>query len=649
MDFLEHQKKARGRSKALHWIFPFAVLLVAVGVWQVVSWSLRLLLPVFAAVSENPRAWEPHLEPARQWLGSWEFALWTIGIIMLVITVSSLWKMHSLRGGGLTVALLMKGVPISPATTSHERRQLLNVVEEMSIACGMPVPPVFVIDSRSLNALAAGWSPEDAVIVVTQGLIDRMSRDEMQGVVAHEFSHIVHGDTRINSRLVGVVHGMMVVGGVGHWMFHGGTANRDGEFDADSLQALPLVIIFMIIGFLIMTIGSIGTLVGRLIQSAVSRQREFLADASAVDYTRNPDGIAGALREIGARGSRNRLRSVNSSEFAHFFFSNPASGWLSTHPPLEHRIARIERVPVESIGRITTVGGGSAGAAAGIELGMACAGLQQLGEITPSMTDHARSLMDRLPQRLLDSIHTPLGAQSAILGLLLDPDLELQRRQRSLVSSGLGAPVVRELNAIHPYLIAMDRVQKLVILDLSVPSLARLDRFDTERLLKTVERCIDVDERTDLFEWLVGRIILRRLRQRLALHVAREGRKTLVQVAPGAACALYAVARRGARDEAAADAAYAAGAERLGLELPVPERRSMSLERLGEAFDELAEADLEVRVALLEACLVAAAHDGMIRTGEYEIIRAVADAVGLGMPPILPGQVKRSIPRVTPV
>jgi Zn-dependent protease with chaperone function len=645
MDFLEHQKKARGRSKKLYWIFPMAVLLVATGVWVVLRWSLWLLLPGTAAVSENSTAWEPVVESGQQWLGSAQFMFWTIGIVMAVIFVSSLWKMFSLRGGGMKVASLMHGIPISHESSSHERRQLLNVVEEMSIASGMPVPPVFVIDSRSLNALAAGWTPEDAVIVVTQGLVDRLSRDEMQGVIAHEFSHIVHGDIRINSRLVGVIHGIMVVGGIGRCMIR--APYRDGEFDEDTFKALPIMIILMIIGFFIMVVGSIGTLVGRVIQSAVSRQREYLADAAAVDFTRNPDGIAGALRKIGARGSRNQLGLISSSEFAHFFFTNPVSGWLSTHPPLEHRIARIERVPVEDIGRITTVGGGGPGVSAGIELGIACAGLQQLGEMTPSATEHARSLMDQLPRRLADSIHTALGAQAAIVGLLYDPEFKLQRKQRSMVSSRLGAPVTAEIKAIHPYLIAMDRVQELLILDLSVPALARLNRFETERLLQVVELCIEVDERTDLFEWIVGRIILRRLRLRLSLHVSREGRRTLAQVGSSAACAVYAVARRGAREEAAADAAYAAGIERLGVALPVPDRSAMSLEGLGKAFDELGEAALEVRVAILESCLVAAANDGMIRTGEYEMIRAVADALGIGMPPILPGKVKRSIPTVS--
>ena len=645
MDFLEHQKKARGRSKLLFWIFPVAVLVVAAGVWLVLRWSLWLILPGIAAVSENPIAWESTVEAGQQLVGSAAFAFWTIGIVMVVIFVSSLWKMYTLRGGGMTVALLMKGIPISHASSSHERRQLLNVVEEMSIASGMPVPPVFVIDNRSINALAAGWTPEDAVIIVTQGLVDRLSRDEMQGVIAHEFSHIVHGDIRINSRLVGVIHGIVIVGAFGHWMMH--SPYRDGEINEAAFKALPILIVFAIIGFCIRVVGSIGTLVGRIIQSAVSRQREYLADAAAVDYTRNPDGIAGALREIGSRGSRNRLGSINSTEFAHFFFTNPASGWLSTHPSLEHRIARIERVPVEEIGRITTVGGGGAGTSAGIELGMACAGLQQLGDMAPSMTEHARSLMDQLPRRLLDSIHTPRGAEAAIVGLLYDPDLKLQRKQRNVVNSRLGAPVTAELKAIHPYLIAMDRVQKLLILDLSVPALSRLDRFETDRLIGVVESCIDVDERTDLFEWLVGRIILRRLRLRLSLHVSREGRRTLAQVGSSAACALYAVARRGAREEAAADEAFAAGIERLGLALPVPDRSSMSLESLGKAFDEIAEAALEVRVAILESCLVTAANDGMIRTGEYEMIRAVADALGIGMPPILPGQVKRSIPTVS--
>ena len=632
MDFLEHQKQAHARSRLLLWLFPVAALLVSFGVWFSlvgIAWlALEGVLTVFGDLSYTeglgPDGWQGHLF-------DWRVAAVMIGATMLGIVISSLWMMHSLRGGGLTIALLMKGIPINPATTGHDRRQLLNIVEEMALASGMPVPPVFVIDSRSINAFAAGWSPESAVISVTQGLIDRLNRDEMQGVIAHEFSHIAHGDIRINARLVGVIHGIMAVGTFGRYI----SQPQEGRLDSDDLGHPIAIILAMITGVIIQLVGALGTVIGRVIQAAVSRQREFLADAAAVDYTRNPDGIAGALREIASRGGRNRLRNPNSSEFAHFFFSRPTSSLFATHPPLESRISRIAQVPVAELGLVATPG--SAAASDAVQLGSAFAALQDLGDMQPSALEHARSLMDRLPIRLLDSIHDPVGAQAAILGFLIDDDPVLQFRQRSNITSQLGGPVVAELKALHPFLIAMDRVQQLVILDLAVPALSRLDRFHTDRLITVIESCIQADDRTDFFEWLVGRIILRRLNARLSLRVPRPGTRPLPAVIEEARAVVCMVARRGARTEDEASAAYAAGAAVIGAPSTPPDQATMTLSALDRALDALGEATPEAQLRLLRACLQTASHDGMIRTGEYQVVRAVADSLGLPMPPILPG------------
>ena len=610
-----------------------AALLVSFGVWfSVVGLAWLVLEGVDAVIGDMSYAQGLGSDGWQGLLFDWRIALVMIVGTMLVIIISSIRMMISLRGGGLAIALLMKGIPINPATTGHERRQLLNIVEEMAIASGMPVPPVFVIDSRSINAFAAGWSPENAVISVTQGLIDRLNRDEMQGVIAHEFSHIVHGDTRINGRLVGVIHGIMAVGTLGKFL----SSPEDDRLDSKYLAHPGAIIIAMIIGVIMQLVGAVGTLVGRMIQSAVSRQREFLADAAAVDYTRNPEGIAGALREIASRGGRNRFRNPNSSEFAHFFFSRPTSSIFATHPPLESRISRIEQVPVAELGRVAAPGSDATSDA--VQLGAAFAALQDLGDMKPAALEHARSLMDRLPVRLLDSIHDPVGAQAAILGFLVDDDPVVQFRQRSNITSQLGGPIVAELKALHPFLIAMDRVQQLVILDLAVPALSRLDRFHTDRLIMVIESCIKADDRMDLFEWLVGRIILRRLKARVSLVVPRPGKRPLAAVLEEARAAVCMVARRGSRTEEEASAAYAAGATVLGANTTPPDQSAMTLAALDRALDALVEARPDVQVRVLRACLQTASHDGMIRTGEYQMVRAVADSLGLPMPPILPGR-----------
>ena len=312
---------------------------------------------------------------------------------------------------------------------------------------------------------------------------------------------------------------------------------------------------------------------------------------------------------------------------------------MSTHPPLDHRIARIERVPVSALGQLP-LGSVNVQGSSGIGAIAAFAGLKNLGRTTPASLEHAHQLIHELPPRLLTSIRKPIGAQAAVLGLLYDEDMDLQKKQRQIVNARIGGPVADELEKIHPYLIAMTPVLRLVILDLVVPPFARLDRPDTRRLISVIKACVDVDEKVDLFEWLLGRIVVRRLRARIEMRVYREGSLRLGMVGESAARALYAVARRGARSEEAAAEAFQIGAQRLGLDLPVPQKRSMTLEKLGAALDQLEQADLDARIRLLEACIAAAAHDGVVRTGEYEMIRAIADAMGLAMPPIFPGAVE---------
>ncbi|HEY7906347.1 MAG TPA: M48 family metallopeptidase, partial [Wenzhouxiangella sp.] len=300
MNFFQQQDQARRQSKLLIALFVLALLFIAVAI------GLLAFL-----------------------LGGWPLVPWAAGSVLAIMLLASLFKTIGLRQGGGKVARAMGGTLVDPTTQDPARRRLYNVVEEMAIASGVPVPEVYVLEQEAgLNAFAAGYAPTDAAVAVTRGLLERLSRDELQGVIAHEFSHILNGDMRINIRLMGFVFGIMVIAIMGQHLMH------SARFSKNSKDAAPL----MMLSLAIVLIGYIGLFFGRLIKAAVSRQREYLADAAAVQFTRNPDGISGALKKIGISEAGSRL-DTDSEEVGHMLFGQGVSGFLfATHPPLLKRI-----------------------------------------------------------------------------------------------------------------------------------------------------------------------------------------------------------------------------------------------------------------------------------------------------------------------
>jgi Zn-dependent protease with chaperone function len=270
-------------------------------------------------------------------------AAWAFGGTAVVIGFTSLFKIRQLSSGGAAVAEAMGGRRVSPQTQDFKERQYVNVVEEMAIASGMTVPQTYILDhEKGMNAFAAGFSTKDAAVAVTRGLLDTLNREELQAVVAHEFSHIQNGDMRLNVRLIGVLHGIFGLTIMGMMLFRVASmlsrtrgGSRGGSRQKDNGAAVAIAV--FVLGLLIWLIGHLGYLFGRLIQSSVSRQREYLADASAVQFTRNPMGLANALKLIGAKGSR--LENPKAVGMSHLFFASGLSGLFSTHPPLTKRIA----------------------------------------------------------------------------------------------------------------------------------------------------------------------------------------------------------------------------------------------------------------------------------------------------------------------
>ncbi|HVE16916.1 MAG TPA: M48 family metallopeptidase, partial [Chthoniobacterales bacterium] len=320
MDFFESQARAHRKTKWLIVYFVLAVLGIIVTLHVAAAFAFR--------------------EP----LTDWRMLGMISGGVIVVVTLGSLYRIAELSQGGGVVAQMLGGRQLAPHPTDLREQQLRNVVEEMALASGVPVPDIYVLDEeQAINAFAAGNTPGDAVVAVTRGTLEQLNRDQLQGVIAHEFSHILNGDMRLNVRLIGVLTGILLLAMIGRIVFEISARTGGSVRSSDNKNGNAQLPLFLI-GAGIWLIGSIGVFFAKLIKAAVSRQREFLADASAVQFTRNPDGIAGALYKIGQAGSK--LESPRADEASHMFFGNGLGesfmGLFATHPPIVERIQAID-------------------------------------------------------------------------------------------------------------------------------------------------------------------------------------------------------------------------------------------------------------------------------------------------------------------
>ena len=333
-DFFDRQDHARRQTRRLVVMFALAVVVIVMAVYFVA-------VAVTGVVGEEPflRLDTPY--PDALWWHPLLF-LWVALGTLLVIAVGSLYKISELAAGGEVVALMLGGRAVNPQTTDLAERRLLNVVEEMALASGVPVPPVYVLDREpGINAFAAGHQPGNAVVAVSAGCLRCLTREELQGVMGHEFSHILNGDMRLNLRLIGAVNGILVLAIVGYYILRSA-----GEVRSSDSKSAGGAAGIALLGVVLLILGYIGVFFGNLIKSAISRQREFLADFSSVQFTRNPAGISGALKKIGGLGAGSRIRDSHAHEISHMFFGDAFAGsffnLFATHPPLVTRIKAIE-------------------------------------------------------------------------------------------------------------------------------------------------------------------------------------------------------------------------------------------------------------------------------------------------------------------
>ncbi len=631
MNFFEHQDRARRQSRRLVVLFGLAVLAIIVAVNAVVLATLGM--PQYAGYP-----------PADNfWLANAGLIFWTTSLTAATIGLASAYRSVQLRAGGGEIARSLGGTAVDPSTNDPLRRRLYNVVEEMAIASGVPMPEVYVLEhEQGINAFAAGYSPADAAGAVTRGTLEHLDRDELQGVIAHEFSHVFNGDMRLNIRLIGFLFGILVISLVGRRLL------LSARYARDSRNAGP----FVMVGLVVVVIGYVGLFFGRWIKAAVSRQREFLADASAVQFTRNPDGVSGALKKIGALYASSFM-VTDAEEVGHMLFARGMGRQLfATHPPLEERIRAIEpnfrpeelKELAKRLDRHAQARKAEAEqAAARAEQGRGPGGLplnpdtliERIGQPGLSQVMIAAALAASLPRPLERAAHSDEWAQEVVCFLLLSRDSEVRENQLLLIAQTLGSESERQVGVLWQAGRDLEPAQRLPLLEMTFPSLRRRPHKELIQLMALIEQLVEVDDRIDVFEYSLARLTARQIQDAMQPQRARPGgRKKLSSRAEEVVVVMAVLANHGHPDQPeVAQAAFAAGLQ--GLVEPVPSELAAtadwqtSLDRALRRLDELTLPDKQRLVAGLSRCVL---HDEQVVVEEMELLRVICGLIHVPLP-----------------
>ena len=641
MDFFQRQEQARRNTKWLEIYFGLAVIGTIMAVYAV---AIVIYLEEYNVDRDSIGLlvyWNPEL---------------FIGVSLVtgfIILCGSLYKISQLSGGGSVVAEMMNGLPVDSNTTNPDERKLINVVEEMAIASGTPVPGIYILPGEeTINAFAAGHTTGDMVICVTRGSMLYLTRDELQGVIGHEFSHILNGDMRLNLRLMGIIFGIISLVVIGKVLLY--TRGKN---------AAPLIVV----GLSLLAIGSIGAFFGKLIKSAVSRQREFLADASSVQFTRNPIGLANALKKVGSGGSR--IDEPNTEEASHLFFANGLNAsvfeWMSTHPPLEKRIRELDPawdgqfIPVDRVGdetpdvtgaNPTTTGKTgfsgpmgtllgttilASGAGAGTAIATASV-LTHAGTLTAKHLDYAADVIAKLPEPLVAASRDPLAATALVYALLVSRDETLRNAQLQQVQAD--PDVFDQTARLIPSVRTLESRARLPLLTLSITALRSLTADQYTAFAKNLDAIMDANKEADLFAYVLQKIILRRLAPNFfPLKKAAVQFYALKPLIPDCIVVLSALAYAGQTEPSDIEKAFNLGATQLGLPAGTlhPDPNSYDLTKIDNALNRINQAAPQIKKAVLNACAETVAADGVIQENEAELLRATADTLDCPLPPFL--------------
>lgn len=637
MNFFEYQEQARRQTRWLVFLFILAVVIII--------FVIDLAILVAFGVLNTEQQQSLFTLQSLQANGSTLLvgALVTAG----VIAVASLFKTAALRSGGGKVARDLGGVLVEADARDPLRRRLYNVVEEIALASGIPVPEIYVLEQESgINAFAAGFTPADAAVAVTRGALEKLNRGELQGVIAHEFSHIFNGDMRLNIRLMGALFGILMLSLIGRRVLHG--SYYVGRSKNSNGGAIVLVAVA------VMLVGYIGLFFGRWIKSAVSRQREYLADASAVQFTRDPDGIAGALKKIAIYSDASYL-NVETEEVSHMLFGNGEQmSMFSTHPPLNERIRRIDKSfkpddliqlakSIQRQGQAETektarqakeTKSGGRGMFDAENL------VDQIGHPDFSRILMASALAASIPEEISQAAHSNQWATEVLFYCLMDGNEEIREQQLLFVAQNMGTDSETRVRGLLSAAPNLAREQRLPLLEISIPELKRRPPDHVSKVLATVKLLNQADGQTDVFEYLMAKIIAQHLWESTNPHQVRlSGKASMSQVIDKALDVIAVLALHGNADKATAESAYRAGSGLLGADTAVPmsaiEDWSKAMDKSLPALDQLKPADKEKLVKALLATVMA---DNKIAVAEMELLRVICSMIHVPLPMVTGGE-----------
>lgn len=645
MNFFAHQEQARKQTRRMIVLFTIAVICIVAAVDAVVMIALGF-----------------GRDDAEQGTGSGVLVAVTIGVLAL-IGLSTLYRISTLRGGGRAVALQLGATPVPADTTGFAYRRLRNVIEEIAIASGVPVPEIFVLeDEPAINAFASGYTPADAAVTVTRGCLDKLTREELQGVIAHEFSHVLNGDMRLNIRLLGVAFGILVLTIVGRKIVEATAHSRSRDGAG-----------IVVLGIALLVVGYVGVFFARIIKASVSRQREYLADASAVQFTRQTEGIAGALKKIGGLSEGSKLASHDGEEVSHMLFGDGVgySAMFATHPALVDRIRRLQprfdpeefaaiaadweqpvRVgetddaqaslsgfaPARALSRRPSPDAPALVPAAAGEVRLTAGAVaEQVGH--PDTGDYraAAALSSSIPEELAAAAHARDRAMSLVFALLLNADATVRAHQLERIRRIHDVGTAAEVETLAGMTARVHPMQRLPLAAMAFPALRRLPRPTLQVFVIVLKELIHADGRVSLDEYCLARLVGVQVMD--ALNPAQT--RVMGRIRPGQAEAelrdLFAVlAEYGHGDAEGARRAY-----RLGMQEVLPNARPVyapppdwatALDRALPRLDLLAPAGKEMVVRGMTEAISA---DGMVSVREAELLRTVCAALHCPLPPLL--------------
>jgi Zn-dependent protease with chaperone function len=635
MNFFGYQEKARRNSTILVALFILAIALITVAVYGAVVVGILIgQLFIDQGGFSSGQLW------------SRELFLWISAGTLLVILGGSAYRIHTLsKGGGSAVAEMLGGSRLPPSVKEPLDRRLLNVVEEMAIASGLPVPPVFILEQPGINAFAAGFTPSDMVIGVTRGAVEMLSRDELQGVIAHEFSHIFNGDSAMKMRMMGLLYGITLISDTGIGLM---TMTRTSRYSRNR-GSHPGVIV---IGLLLFIVGTVGLVIADMIKRAISRQREYLADAAAVQFTRNPKGIGSALKVIGGYKQGSRVDHGAARQASHFFFGNAlkswySSDWWATHPPLEDRIRRIDPGFKGRFDKVDSRARAFANQAQASVDFMVSSGnrialsqvnsdavLGMVGNPGPESLQEAREILKKIPARVRDFAHDPYTARAVVYALLLDPDAKQRKIQLQVFEKTADPNVFRETLDILSDVASLSPELRLPLAEIVMPALKEMSLSQYRTFKKSVGALIKADHQVSLFEFSLYRMVIRRLNSEFgksaAVKVKYHRMKALL---PHCRVLLTILARTGHGEKGEKPFAGAMSMLIEG-EYTMLERRESRLSHFDQALTELNMAAPALKEMVLKAALYCVASNGVVFVKEGELLRVIADGLDCPLPPL---------------